>query len=45
MLANDNIGAGVNDALPFAGVDSLDELVSSSGASRRDNGNQLSDER
>jgi GATA-binding protein len=34
------VGAGVNDALPFAGVDSLDESASSSDASQKDNGSQ-----
>lgn len=29
-----------NDALPFAGVDSLDKSASSSDASQKDNGNQ-----
>ena len=39
-VGTDNIGAGANDALPFAGVDSLDESVSSSDTSQKDNGNQ-----
>ena len=30
-----------DDTLPFAGVDSMDELMSSSDVSQKDNGNQM----